>query len=101
MPRNTSGTVFESRLVALIKNAIGLKANTADLARVATTGSYNDLSDKPTIPSVPSWALSENPQTELPTVTASDNGKFLRVVSGSWAAATVPAAESNSFGGGS
>ena len=38
---------------------------------------------------------------ELPTVTASDNGKFLRVVSGAWAAATVPAAESNSFGGGS
>lgn len=26
------------------------KANTADLATVATTGSYTDLSDKPTIP---------------------------------------------------
>lgn len=25
----------------------------------------------------------------LPTVTSSDNGKFLRVVSGEWAAATV------------
>ena len=37
----------------------------------------------------------------LPTVTSADNGKFLRVVSGAWAAATVPAAESNSFGGGS
>ena len=37
---------------------------------------------------------------ELPTVTAADNGKFLRVVSGAWAAATVPSAESNSFGGG-
>ena len=36
---------------------------------------------------------------ELPTVTASDNGKFLRVVSGAWAAQTVPSAESNSFGG--
>ena len=29
------------------------KANSADLARVATTGSYNDLSNKPTIPTVP------------------------------------------------
>lgn len=29
------------------------KANTADLATVATSGSYNDLSDKPTIPTVP------------------------------------------------
>lgn len=38
---------------------------------------------------------------QLPAVTASDNGKFLRVVSGAWAAATIPAAESNSFGGGS
>lgn len=37
---------------------------------------------------------------ELPTVTASDNGKFLRVVSGAWAAQAVPSAESNSFGGG-
>lgn len=29
------------------------KANTADLATVATSGSYNDLADKPTIPTVP------------------------------------------------
>lgn len=34
----------------------------------------------------------------LPAVTSADNGKFLRVVSGAWAAATVPAAESTSFG---
>lgn len=38
---------------------------------------------------------------ELPSVSAADNGKFLRVVNGAWAAATVPSAESNSFGGGS
>lgn len=38
---------------------------------------------------------------DLPSVTASDNGKFLRVVNGAWAAQTVPSAESNSFGGGS
>ena len=37
----------------------------------------------------------------LPAVSGSDNGKFLRVVEGSWAAVTVPAAESNEFGGGS
>lgn len=34
-------------------------------------------------------------------VTASDNGKFLRVVNGAWAAQAVPSAESSSFGGGS
>lgn len=34
--------------------ALSGKANTADLASVATSGSYNDLSDKPTIPSATS-----------------------------------------------
>ena len=33
----------------------------------------------------------------LPTVTGADDGKFLRVVSGAWAAATVPSAEGASF----
>ena len=34
---------------------------------------------------------------ELPTVTASDNGKVLRVVSGAWAAASLPSANGVSF----
>lgn len=33
-----------------IKTALNAKANSADLATVATSGSYNDLSNKPTIP---------------------------------------------------
>lgn len=33
----------------------------------------------------------------VPTVTASDNGKFLRVVNGTWAATTIPNAEEASF----
>ena len=33
-----------------INASIALKANSADLATVATSGSYNDLNDKPTIP---------------------------------------------------
>ena len=36
----------------VIKGALDAKANSADLATVATSGSYNDLSDKPTIPSI-------------------------------------------------
>lgn len=36
-----------------LQTAISGKANTADLATVATSGSYNDLSNKPTIPTVP------------------------------------------------
>lgn len=34
---------------------------------------------------------------ELPAVTASDNGKFLRVVSGAWAAAEIASANGGSF----
>lgn len=33
----------------------------------------------------------------IPDVTAEDNGKFLRVVNGAWAASTVPNAEEASF----
>lgn len=34
----------------------------------------------------------------LPTVTTADNGKFLQVVNGAWAAATIPSAEGVTFG---
>ena len=47
------------------------------------------------------FAIDRAGQSELPAVAASDNGKFLRVVSGAWAAQAVPSAESSSFGGGS
>lgn len=33
----------------------------------------------------------------LPAVTSSDNGKFLQVVNGAWAAATIPSANGVSF----
>ena len=34
---------------------------------------------------------------EVPAVTASDNGKFLRVVNGAWIAETIPSANGGSF----
>jgi len=37
----------------VITTALDSKANTSSLASVATSGSYNDLSNKPTIPTVP------------------------------------------------
>lgn len=37
----------------VINTALDAKANTADLSTVATSGSYNDLNNKPTIPTVP------------------------------------------------
>lgn len=40
-------------IIASIEQQIAGKADTTSLAKVATSGSYNDLSDKPTIPTVP------------------------------------------------
>lgn len=49
------GTVkSDGGIPAYVTTAISGKANTADLAAVATSGSYNDLSDKPTIPAATS-----------------------------------------------
>lgn len=39
-------------IVETLKTEIALKANSADLATVATSGSYADLTNKPTIPTV-------------------------------------------------
>ena len=41
-----------------VATQIGTKANTSDLSAVATSGSYNDLSDKPTIPTVNNGTLT-------------------------------------------
>lgn len=41
--------------------------------------------------------VSAVPATELPAVTAANNGQVLMVVSGAWAAATIPDAEGVNF----
>lgn len=47
-PNNTVAT--DGGIVAYVTSAISGKANSADLATVATSGDYDDLSNKPTIP---------------------------------------------------
>jgi len=47
---DASGNVITTTYAT--KTEVAAKANTADLAAVATSGSYNDLSDTPTIPTV-------------------------------------------------
>ena len=39
----------DANFITTLNNSIALKANTADLATVATSGSYNDLADKPDV----------------------------------------------------
>ena len=43
-----------------VKQTADRKANAADLTPVATSGSYSDLTDKPTIPSVPTATIEAN-----------------------------------------
>lgn len=54
-----------------LNTALGSKANTADLATVATSGSYNDLTNKPTIPTVNNATLTiQKNSTTIDTFTA-------------------------------
>ena len=48
----------DPNFAATMATELGKKANTASLATVATSGSYNDLSDTPTIPSVGNGTLT-------------------------------------------
>lgn len=48
----------DPNFAATMATELGKKANTANLATVATSGNYNDLSNKPTIPSVGNGTLT-------------------------------------------
>lgn len=61
---------YNNLAVVAISGRYNDLSNKPTLATVATSGSYNDLNDKPDIPNVPSWALTEN----KPTYTASEVG---------------------------
>lgn len=43
------------------------------------------------------YSAIENPTQELPSVTTSDNGKFLRVENGKWTAQSISSAEGVSY----
>jgi hypothetical protein len=85
-----SGGIPKTDLTADVQTSLG-KADTALQQHQSLAGYATETYVQQQIAAIPD---------ELPTVTSADNGKFLRVVSGAWAAATVPSAESNSFGGG-
>ena len=54
-----------------LNTALGAKANSADLATVATSGLYNDLANKPTIPTVNNATLTiQKNSTNVATFTA-------------------------------
>ena len=61
---NVDNTSDASKPVSTAQQtALNAKANTSSLATVATSGSYNDLSNKPTIPTVPAYSQSSVTRT--------------------------------------
>lgn len=64
----------------------------ADQYNSAHTGAEIDQAVSDVQNNKDSWGTKE-----LPAVTASDNGKFLRVVSGAWAAVEIANANGGSF----
>ena len=64
----------------------------ADQYNSAHTGAEIDQAVADVQNNKDSWGTKE-----LPAVTASDNGKFLRVVSGAWAAVEIANANGGSF----
>ena len=69
---------------------ISLGITGATVGQIAKIAAVDD-SGKPT-----AWEAVDNANS-LPAVTASDNGKFLRVVNGAWAAAEIASAGGVSF----
>ena len=57
-----------------LQNALNLKANSSSLATVATSGSYNDLLNKPSIPSITGLLVGANNLSDLASaITARTN----------------------------
>lgn len=77
----------------------GLKGDTGAAGSQGIPGIYYGTM-QPTGDTHPVWIDPSGDQDEgslLPAVTATDNGKFLRVVSGAWAAVEISSANGVSF----
>ena len=78
------------------------KANNADLASVAKSGSYNDLTNKPTIPTVPSALPNPNKLILSGAVTAEYDGSAevnVEIPAGGSGSYTLPVASPTTLGG--
>ena len=108
--QTVSGWGFTKNTGTYSKPSGGIPKNDLD-STVQTSLEKADtaLQSVPTGYATETWVTNKGYQTavqvqtaisgvrQLPIVSASDNGKFLRVVSGAWTAATVPNAETTSF----
>lgn len=94
--KRSMGTTYTNRLIMTVRELIKNPLITAsrDGSKYFSISVGND--GIPTIMDTTDPTNIWTPQT-LPTVTADNNGAFLRVVDGAWAATTLPNAEEASF----
>ena len=81
---------------------IAKKANDAELAKVAKSGSYTDLTNKPTIPTVPESLKNPNKLTFTGAVTAEYDGSApvsVEIPAGGGGSYTLPVASATRLGG--
>ena len=101
---NTTTPINATNLNAIqtnAENAINLKADTSSLSTVATSGSYADLTNKPTIPTNSDFTLnglsekSYNNLTDKPTIPTVNNATLTIQKNGSNVATFTANASSN------
>lgn len=98
-----SGKAADAKVVGDQLSALNeAKANNADLAAVAKSGSYNDLSNKPTIPTVPTTLPNPNKLKLTGAVTAEYDGSAevsVEIPDGGSGGYNLPIASPTTLGG--
>ena len=74
------GSVELVDLASEVSDVLNAKANTSSLATVATSGSYTDLADKPSIPSVDGLASETYVDTAVAAVQADVDAEETRAL---------------------
>lgn len=77
--------------------AVALAKGDVGLSQVANVRQYSAQNPPPYPVTSVNGKTGAVTVREVPSVTASDNGKFLRVVNGAWSAETIPSANGGSF----
>lgn len=108
--QTVSGWGFTKNTGTYTKPAAGIpKSDLSSAVQTSLGKADTALQSVPSGYATENWVTNKGYQTaaqvqtaisgvrQLPVVSASDNGKFLRVASGAWTAATVPSAETASF----
>lgn len=99
---STSRGYFGTLIGVATVNQLGSKANSADLATVATSGDYNDLTNKPTIPTaytLPTATTSTLGGVKVDGTTITITDGVISATSSGSSSYTLPTASTSTLGG--